>query len=55
MIIIISGISEKYKSKIMTLRENPNSYFIDFISIGKFRKLVFLCLIASENSEELYL
>ena len=55
MIIILSGISEKYKFKIITLRENPNGYFIDFISIGEFRILVFLCLITSEDSEELYL
>ena len=55
MILILSGISEKYKFKIITLRENPNGYFIDFISIGKFRILVFLCLIASGSSDELYL
>ena len=52
---ILSGISEKNKSKIKPLREIPNSYFIDFISIGKFRKLVFLYLITSESSEDLYL
>ena len=55
MVIIISGISEKYEFKILSLRGTPNSYFIDFISIGKFRRFVFLCLIASESSEELYL
>ena len=55
MILILSGISEKNKSKIQSLRKTPNSYFIYFISIGKFRILVFLCLIASESSEYLYL
>ena len=54
MILILSGISEKYKFKILSLRETPNSYFIYFISIGKFRRLVFLYLITSESSEYLY-
>jgi hypothetical protein len=55
MVIIISGISEKYEFEILSLRGTPNSYFIDFISIGRFRRLVFLYLIASGSSENLYI
>lgn len=55
VILILSVISEKNKSKIIPLRETPNSYFIDFILIGKFRRLLFLFLITSESSEKLYL
>ena len=55
MILILSGISENNKFNILSLRETPNNRLIDFILIGKLRKLVFLYLIASESSEDLYL
>ena len=55
MILILSGISENNKFKILSLRETPNNCSIDFMLIGKLRKFVFLYLIASESSGDLYL
>ena len=55
MILILPVISENNKFEILSLREIPNNRYIDFMLIGKFRKLVFLYLIVSESSEDLYL